>query len=99
MSLAASIAWQWARDGGDRVVLAIAGRESTVLATRDGRDPVSGETTNQAIEYMADLFAAGPDALGSSMAGRAEEGIGEPETVARSVSFLAADLVEALTLF
>src|SRR5205085_9553237 len=42
VSLAASIAWQWARDGGDRVVLAIAGRESTVLATRDGRDPVSG---------------------------------------------------------
>lgn len=59
-------------------------------------DPVSGETTNQAIEYLAKLFAVGPDALGPSMAGRAEEGIGEPETVALSASLLAADLVQAL---
>ncbi|GAA0952322.1 hypothetical protein [Nonomuraea longicatena] len=42
------------------------------------------------------LFAAGPDALGSMMAGRAEEGIGEPETVALATSLLAADLVQAL---
>jgi hypothetical protein len=59
-------------------------------------DPVSGETTNEAIEYLADLFADGPDALGAGMAGRAEEGIGEPETVALSASLLAADLVQAL---
>jgi hypothetical protein len=59
-------------------------------------DPVSSETTNQAIEYLTDLFAAGPTALGASMAGRAEEGIGEPETVALSASLLAADLVQAL---
>jgi hypothetical protein len=30
------------------------------------------------------------------MAGRAEEGIGEPETVSQSVAFLAADLVQIL---
>jgi hypothetical protein len=59
-------------------------------------DPVSSEITNQAIKYLADLFASGPDALGASMAGRAEEGIGEPETVALSTSLLAADLVQAL---
>jgi hypothetical protein len=59
-------------------------------------DPVSSETTNKAIEYLTELFAAGPDALGAKMAGRAEEGIGEPETVALSASFLAADLIQAL---
>jgi hypothetical protein len=59
-------------------------------------DPVSSETTNQAVEYLADLFAVGPVALGATMAGRAEEGIGEPETVALSSSLLAADLVQAL---
>ncbi|MFI6451424.1 hypothetical protein ACIBF6_07685 [Streptosporangium amethystogenes] len=59
-------------------------------------DSVSRETTDQAIEFLTDLFAIGPDALGASMAGRAEEGIGEPETVALSASLLAADLVQLL---
>ncbi|MEV4551036.1 hypothetical protein [Nonomuraea wenchangensis] len=60
------------------------------------RDPISSEVTEQAVEHLATLFAAGPDALGSLMAGRAEEGIGEPETVALATSLLAADLVQAL---
>ncbi|MGW2145284.1 hypothetical protein ACWCOT_13325 [Nonomuraea bangladeshensis] len=59
-------------------------------------DPISGEVTQQAVEHLATLFATGPDALGSMMAGRAEEGIGEPETVALATSLLAADLVQAL---
>ncbi|QYC38221.1 hypothetical protein Nocox_02955 [Nonomuraea coxensis DSM 45129] len=59
-------------------------------------DPISGEVTEQAVEHLATLFATGPDALGSMMAGRAEEGIGEPETVALATSLLAADLVQAL---
>ncbi|MGV9778738.1 hypothetical protein [Streptosporangium sp. NPDC003464] len=60
------------------------------------RDPISSKVTKQAVEQLATLFAAGPDALGSTMAGRAEEGIGEPETVALATSLLAADLVQAL---
>lgn len=60
------------------------------------RASVSSETTGQAVKHLVDLFATGPDALGASMAGRAEEGIGEPETVALSVSLLAADLIQAL---
>ncbi|MEU6715878.1 hypothetical protein ABZ897_30800 [Nonomuraea sp. NPDC046802] len=59
-------------------------------------DPVSGEITDQAIEYLDTLFAAGSNALGARMAGRAEEGIGEPETVALATSILAADLMQAL---
>ncbi len=46
----------------------------------------------------ARLFAAGPDALGSAMAGRAELGVGEPDTVAASVAVLAGDLLSALDL-
>ncbi|OPG01998.1 GSU2403 family nucleotidyltransferase fold protein [Microbispora sp. GKU 823] len=59
-------------------------------------DPISSDITDQAVEYLAALFAPGPDALGARMAGRAEEGIGEPETVALATSLLAADLVQAL---
>jgi hypothetical protein len=60
------------------------------------QEPISSEVTNEAVEHLTTLFAAGPDALGSTMAGRAEEGIGEPETVALATSLLAADLVQAL---
>jgi hypothetical protein len=59
-------------------------------------DDVAGETTAQAVEFLRDLFAAGPDAVGSMMAGRAEEGVGEPATVALQVTVLAADLLSAL---
>ncbi|MBB2747801.1 hypothetical protein [Microbispora sp. NBRC 16548] len=59
-------------------------------------DPISSEITDQAVGYLAALFAPGPDALGARMAGRAEEGIGEPETVALATSLLAADLAQAL---
>lgn len=40
--------------------------------------------------------AESPDALGPMMAGRAEEGIGEPEQVAVATCFLAQDLLSAL---
>jgi hypothetical protein len=59
-------------------------------------DEVSREVTEQALTYLADLFAAGPAAHGSNMAGRAEEGIGEPDTVASSVAVLADELIKAV---
>lgn len=59
-------------------------------------DDLAGEPTARAVEFLRDLFAAGPDAVGSMMAGRAEEGVGEPETVALQVSVLAGDLLSAL---
>lgn len=58
-------------------------------------DPVSAEATGQAVDYLDDLFARS-DSLGSAMAGRAEEGVGEPEVVSASISFLAQDLVEEI---
>jgi hypothetical protein len=59
-------------------------------------DGVSKSATKQAVEGLADLFAVGPEALGSVMAGRAEDGIGEPATVALQTSILAADLLTAI---
>lgn len=58
-------------------------------------DDVSREVTDQALTYLEALFAAGPAAHGSNMAGRAEAGIGEPDTVASSVAVLAEDLLKA----
>jgi len=59
-------------------------------------DPLAGAVTAQAMAYLQEMFAAGPEALGSDMAGRAEEGVGEPDTVAASVAVLAGDLLRAL---
>lgn len=59
-------------------------------------DGIAGDATQMAIRFLRELFAAGPDATGSVMAGRAEEGIGDPALVSQSVAILAADLVAAL---
>lgn len=59
-------------------------------------DDLARGATIQAIEFVREHFAAGPEAIGSLMAGRTEEGVGEPETVARSTSILASDLLTAL---
>lgn len=59
-------------------------------------DGLAGPVTEQAMGFFAELFAAGHDALGSLMAGRAEEGVGEPLTVSASVAILAKDLLAAI---
>lgn len=58
-------------------------------------DELSQEVTAQALAYLEQLFTS-PETLGSRMAGRAEEGVGQPDTVSASVSFLAQDLLSAL---
>lgn len=59
-------------------------------------DPLAGSVTETAIAHLAELFAAGAEAQGSLMAGRAEEGIGDPLVVAASVAALAGDLLDAI---
>ncbi|WP_166980693.1 hypothetical protein [Paramicrobacterium fandaimingii] len=49
----------------------------------------------EAIEMLRDLFGSS-SAEGSLMAGRAEEGVGDPEQVALAASILASDLYTAL---
>jgi hypothetical protein len=56
-------------------------------------EPVSAPVTDQALTQMSELVAAGPQAPIPMMAGRAEEGLGDPETVALSTSLLAKDLL------
>lgn len=56
---------------------------------------IDQEVTERALIYLRNLFAS-PEALGSTMAGRAEEGVGQPATVAASTSILAQDLLSAL---
>jgi hypothetical protein len=58
-------------------------------------DTISQKATTQALGYLEQLFASA-DALGATMAGRAEEGVGQPDTVSASVSLLAQDLLSAL---
>jgi len=64
--------------------------------TRLIAEPLSATVTTTALTYLRDLFAAGPDAPGSVMAGAAEDGVGDPDTVAAAVSALAADLLDGV---
>lgn len=59
-------------------------------------DELSGAVAAEAVEQLARLFAAGPEAIGSRMAGRAEAGVGEPEQVSAAVHLLAEDLLVAI---
>ncbi len=67
---------------------------ATAFAKLQG-DELAGSVTDEAIFHM-ELFASGPDALGSTMAGRAEELFGNAEVVSAAVATLAADLVAVL---
>jgi hypothetical protein len=69
--------------------------ETDELAARIARlltEEICATETRDALNHLETLFAAGPDAAGSAMAGRAEEGVGEPQTVAASIAALSADL-------
>lgn len=86
------------KDAHDFYRLLIA-TETADIATTFGRlldDPISRTVTCEAIDAMPELFADGPDAVGSLMAGRAEEGIGDPAGVSVSTALLAADLLNTV---
>jgi hypothetical protein len=58
-------------------------------------DGFAGQTTDKALLFLAEMFGRS-EASGSTMAGRAEEGIGDPDVVAASVSALTQDLLLAV---
>jgi len=60
-------------------------------------DELSSDVTRVAVGLLHTLFAEGAETLGSVMAGRAEEGVGQPALVSASVSFLAQDLLAELS--
>jgi hypothetical protein len=87
------------KDAHDIYRLLVATTDTAALGSSFQRlltEPVSKIVTEQAVDWLPDLFANGPDALGSVMAGRAEEGIGDPDLVAASVAALAADVLAAV---
>ncbi len=60
------------------------------------RDPISQDVTRAAIAGIQVHLAADAGSAVALMAGRAEQGIGEPETVSLAAALLAQDLLEAL---
>ena len=73
--------------------------DTEVLATSILRllaDDVSAAVTLDALEQFDTLFAVGPAAPGSRMAGRAEELVGNPAEVSESVAILPQDLLAAV---
>ena len=68
----------------------VAERLSTLRA-----DDLAGRATGEAFDYLSELFAS-PDAIGSVMAGRAEQLVGDPAVVSAAAAALANDLLVAL---
>lgn len=59
-------------------------------------DAVSARVTAEAVQSLRTHLVAGADSTFAVMAGRAESGLGDPDTVALSASILANDLIAAL---
>jgi len=79
-----------------RLLMGIPTKTLAIAFERLRSDPLAGEVTRASLVYLDQLFASGPAALGSQMAGRAEAGVGAPEVVSASVSALATDLLKRL---
>lgn len=86
------------KDAHDLYRLLVASDTAELASVLEGlrRNRLSAPATEKALLYLQRLFAQGPDATGSFMAGRAERGVGKPDVVAASVAALAADLIEVL---
>ncbi|HEY7199617.1 MAG TPA: hypothetical protein VIC57_05370, partial [Candidatus Dormibacteraeota bacterium] len=76
-----------------RLLVACATRDLSDSLRRLRDDELSARVTELALASLGELFAAGPHALGCSMAGQAEDGIGDPDVVAAAAAALADDLV------
>lgn len=79
-----------------RLLVAVPADRLAVTLRRLRSDELAGPATEQAVTYLGELFGAGPAAPGARMAGRAEEGIGEPDVVAASAAALAEDVITVL---
>jgi hypothetical protein len=58
-------------------------------------DPIAGDVTREAVERLEALFGTA-ESLGSTMAGRAEVLVGDPEVTAAASSALALDILGAV---
>jgi hypothetical protein len=85
------------KDAHDVYRLLVATDTADVAATLKGLidDELAGPVTTAAVAYLSGLFGRF-DALGATMAGRAEELVGDPPVVAAAAAFLAGDVLAAL---
>ncbi len=77
-----------------RLLVAIPTRDLVESLDKLRGDELSAEVTARALEYLKVLFADGPEAPGSQMAGRAEGLAGDPVLAAASAATLASDLLQ-----
>jgi hypothetical protein len=86
------------KDAHDIYRLLIATDSEQLAARLDclARDDLAGEATRTAITYLKDFFASTGSRLGATMAGRAEQLVGEPDVVTAAVTALADDLLGAM---
>jgi nucleotidyltransferase-like protein len=80
-----------------RLLIAVPTDDLALALRRLRADELAGAATDAALVLLANLFANGSSSTGSQMAGRAEEGIGDPEVVSASATTLASDLLEAMS--
>jgi hypothetical protein len=79
-----------------RILRAVSTDELVAAFERLLHNDGSRQATEHALVFLERLFTTGPEALGSAMAGQAEEGIGDPALVSASASYLATDVVQAV---
>lgn len=87
-----------AKDAHDIYRILYAVDTADLVATMDRllAEEVSRPSTETAVAYLRELFAAGPQAIGAHLAGEAEREVGVPETVSATVVVLAGDLLDRL---
>jgi hypothetical protein len=76
-----------------RLLIATDTHELAATVDRLCRDDLAGAASRIALEHLRELFAAGSDAPGAQMAGRAEQLVGDPAVVSAATATLAADLL------
>jgi hypothetical protein len=79
-----------------RLLIAVPTTDLAHALQRLRADELAGPATDAALVLLASLFAEGSNSIGSQMAGRAEEGIGDPDVVSASATTLANDLLAAM---
>ena len=84
------------KDAHDVYRLLVATDPSSLAATLRELlvSPLAATVTADAVRFLETLFAAGPGALGSRMAGQAEADVGDPAATAQAAAFLASDVLQ-----
>jgi len=78
-----------------RLLVAIATDELAAALVRLLADELAGDVTSAALGFLAEMFG-NADGVGSFMAGRAEELVGDPAVVAAACAALPGDLLAAV---